>query len=299
MESDWITNNKSGQGNYIMVKTIGRLEFKDIKAIDLKMEEIFKSLSQNNIDKAFKILNKILNTQNYFVREVVGKKLTTYPDQSVIDSLVLINFTDSRIYGVRAAGLFYYWEKYRNEPNKLISLLDSFWDNTPWEVEAILADMWRRFPVETKKHMVSWLDSPNPKQRTLAFHGMEHVADEDPLYILECITKNIDDSSADVQKKMTHVITQVARTRPAECYPFLREWLLEANEARLKTVWSAMKKLVSIANQKNGKDRTDDFYILTKQTIHDWKNDQNEHVAAIGLKLYEEYENPGTVSEFE
>jgi len=282
-----------------MVKTIGRLDYKDIKAIDQKVDEVFKYLSNGEEDKAVKLLYKILNTQNYFVREVVGKRLVIYAEQSVIELLVLQHFTHCKIYGVRAAGLFYYWEKYKNEPDKLINLLDGFWDNTPWEVEAILADMWRRYPKETKEHMITWLESSSPKQRTLAFHGMEHVAEDDPEYILECITRNIDDESPDVQKKMTHVITQVARTRPAECYPFLREWLTVENEARVKTVWSAMKKLVGIATQKHAKEKYEEFYILTKQTVHDWKLDSNEQVAAMGTKLYEEYENPDNFAEVE
>ncbi len=282
-----------------MVKGIGRLDIKEIKAIEQKVDQIFKLFLEGDQAKGLKVLNKLLNTQNYFVREIVGKKLIEYPDQTFLELLVLSNFTASKIYGVRAAGLFYYWEKYKTEPAKLINLLDGFWDNTPWEVEAILADMWRRYPHITKNHMIKWLESPHSKQRTLAFHGMEFVANEDPLYIMECLSRNIDDESVEVQKKMTHVITQVARMKPAECYPFLKEWLIEANETRLKTVWVAMKKLVNMVSQKNNRDKNDDFVILTRQTIIDWKNDHNEQLSSFGAKLYQVMENPNSNSDFE
>jgi len=275
-----------------MIKGIGRLEPKEVKAVEQKVDQIFKLFMDNEKDKGLKQLSKVLSTQNYFVREIIGKKLAEYPDQPFMDQMVLIDLTPHKIYGVRAAALFFYWEKYKNSPNTLLIFLDSFWDNTPWEVEAIIADMWRRFPHVTKDHMLRWLDSPDLRQRALAFHGMEYIANEDPMYILECLNKTIDDPSVEVQKKITHVITQVARIRPAECYPFIREWLSQANDLRLKTIWVSMKKLVNIINQKNNKDMNDEFVVLTKQTIQDWKNDDNEHVAGIGSKLSQLIESP-------
>ncbi len=267
-----------------MIKGIGRLEPKEIKIIEEKVEKLFKVFLSGEKDKGIKQLAKLLSTQNYFVRELIGKKLAEYPNQDFMDALVL-ELTPHKLYGVRAAVLFYYWAKYENNPSILIMFLDSFWDNTPWEVEAIIADMWRRYPEITKDCMLRWLESPDQKQRALAFHGMENVAGEDPMYILDCVAKTIDDDSLDVQKKITHILTQLARIRPAECYPFMREWLTQSNETRQKTIWVSMKKLVNIINQRNSRDKIDEFVILTQQTINDWKNDENEFVAGMGTKL--------------
>lgn len=278
----------------IMIKGIGRLDSKEIKAVEQKVDQIFRLFEANEKDKGLRLLSKTLTTQNYFVREIVGKKLAEFSDQAFMDQLVLVDLTYHKIYGVRAAALFFYWEKYKNVPNNLILFLDSFWDNTPWEVEAIIADMWRRFPHVTKEHMLRWLESPDLRQRALAFHGMEYIANEDPQYILECLNRTIDDPSVEVQKKITHVITQVARMKPAECYPFIREWLSQANDIRLKTIWVSMKKLVNIINQKNSRERNEEFILLTQQTIRDWKNDENEHVSSIGAKLCQLMESPNS-----
>ena len=68
-------------------------------------------------------------------------------------------------------------------------------------------------------------------------------------------------------------------------FPYIREWLLDADEKRIKTIWVSMKKLANIVVQKNQKSKSYDFVLLTGQTINDWKNDENEIVATMGKKL--------------
>jgi len=92
-------------------------------------------------------------------------------------------------------------------------------------------------------------------------------------------------SSMEVQKKITHILTQVARSRPAECYPYIREWLTSATDKRMKTLWVSMKKLANIVIQKSRRDKSQEFIMLTHQTINDWKYDENEQVSYVGKKL--------------
>lgn len=268
-----------------MIREVGRLEPLEIKEIEKKVDKVFSALDNEKIDSAKKQIIKIASTQNYYVRELLGIILAKYPNTDKMD-MVALELLDHKIYGVRAAVLFYYYRKHRIDPMKVIICLDMAWETTPWEVEAIIYELWKDYPSVMKEKMLEWVNDDNEKKRALSFHGLENVAMEDPLYVLDYVSKAIDDESLEVQKKITHILTQVAKIRPAESYPFIREWLLNGNETRVKTISVSMKKLAGMVTQRNRKDKSEEFMILTQQTVLDWKNDENEYVSSLGSKLY-------------
>jgi len=276
-----------------MNKDLGRLELRDIRENEEKMSKIFKQIDEGKTEQAKKKLIALLNTPNYFVREFVGKKLVEYHDKKLMDQIVL-SLLGHKIYGVRAALIFYYYTKYHSEPKKIISVLEMNWGDTPWETEHVLYEMWQKHPSIMKAEMVKWAESPYEKQRTLAYHGIENIASVDPGYIVSVIEKNLDDESIDVQKKITNVLTHTVRVSPAECYCFIREWLLKPSDARLKTLYITMKKLVSIAmhNSSNKAAKNDEFYLLTMQVIKDWKADPDTSISSVGEKLVSFAKNP-------
>ena len=47
-----------------------------------------------------------------------------------------------------------------------------------------------------------------------------------------------------------------------------------------------MKKLVNILNQRSKRDKSEEFIILTKQTISNWRRDKNKNVKSVGSRLY-------------
>lgn len=282
-----------------MFKDLGRLALRDIKENELKVEKIFNYIDEKKIELAKSNIIKLLSTPNYFIRELVGKKLVEYPDGEKMDQIVL-SLLGHKTYGVRAATVFYYYLKYHNDPNKIINLLDMSWSDTPWETEHILYEMWNKYPKIMKKEMSKWSDSQFEKQRALSYHGMEAIAADDPYFVLNTIEKNIDDNSIEVQKKITHVLSHVVRVRPAECYPFLRELLINFSDIRAKTIFMAMKKLIALAyqNLSNGKSsKSDEFYLLTIQTINDWKFDPVKSVSSVGDKLVSYSKNPNIVDQ--
>jgi len=269
-----------------MLKKIGRLDSDSIKEINLLLESIFKLFDQGKKEKAEKELCKISKTPNYFIREYIGKNLIKYSDQRKILA-VAKRMLKHKMYGIRATALFYLFSKYEEDPDKILKLLNGNFEKIPWEVESIINEMWKKFPDFMKLHMKEWQDSKNDKKRALSFHGMENIAHSDPNYIMEFISHTIDDDIMEVQKKITHIMTQVARVNPTIAFPYIREWLVTADEKRIKTIWVSMKKLANIVKQKNRMDRTvEDFVILTEQTVNDWKSDENENVANMGEKLY-------------
>jgi 3-methyladenine DNA glycosylase AlkC len=103
---------------------------------------------------------------------------------------------------------------------------------------------------------------------------------------MDFIGKVIDDETMEVQKKITHILTQVARVNPIVVFPYIREWLSDANDQRIKTIWVSMKKLANIVVQKNRRDSREEFVILTEQTIQDWMNDENENMSQMGERLW-------------
>ncbi len=249
-----------------MLSKIGRLDNDAKKELAEIVQSIYKSLDNNKKAKAEKDLIKLSSTPNYFIREFVGKDLVKYADQDVIFS-ISENMIKHRIYGVRATALFYFFTYYRDEPEKLIDILEESFEAVPWESESIVNDLWKRYPELMKERMSSWVDSKNSKKRALSFHGMENIAHSDPGFIMHFIGKAIDDDTMEVQKKITHILTQVARANPIIVFPYIREWLSEATEKRVETIWVSMKKLANIGVQKNRRERSHEFVMFTPQTI--------------------------------
>jgi len=61
---------------------------------------------------------------------------------------------------------------------------------------------------------------------------MENIASKDPAYIMNFIGDLLNDESDDVQKKITHLLTQVGRMRPVQCYaPSRNGWWMQTNSA--------------------------------------------------------------------
>ncbi len=280
-----------------MHKNLGRLAIKDIKENESKVNKIFKSISEGKIDHAKKAIIKLLSTPNYYVRELIGKKLVDFPNGDLMDQIIL-DMLGHKIYGVRAAIIFYYYLKYHHEPLKIISLLDMSWEDTPWEVEHILSEMWGKYPEIMKKEMTKWSKSQFEKQRAFSYHGMETIAESDPFFIYDLLSKNIDDVGIEVQKKISNLLFCVALKRPAESYPFIRQLLLKPNERRIKTITTTMKRLLNQAlSSKNEKNTKNDFYLLTLQTVKDWKDDPSKEISVLGKKLYEWSKNPENIKQ--
>ncbi len=267
-----------------MLNNIGRLDRDAKKEISSLLEKIFELLDANKKDKAEKKLYSLAKTPNYFIREFVGAGLLNYSDQRKIIPIAK-RMLKHRIYGIRATAFFYLYNKHSEDSNKILDLIDDCAESIPWEVESIINEMWKQYPDLMKKKMKKWIETGNEKKRALSFHGMENIAQSDPEFIMEFVTKAIDDDTLEVQKKITHILTQVARANPIIVFPYIREWLLDADEKRIKTIWVSMKKLANIVVQRNQKNKTQDFILLTGQTINDWKNDENENVSNLGKKL--------------
>ncbi len=268
-----------------MLNNIGRLDEDDIIELNQKLETIFEYLDNNNKEEALKEIHELANTQNYFVREYFGKHLLDYHNQRKI-SPVMRKMLKSENYGERATALFYFYNKYLKEPDKIVDILDKIFQNTPWETENILNELWKFAPNVMKERMKSWIKSDNELKRALSFHGMEHIANIDPEYIMEFVENTLGDQSMEVQKKITHILTQVAKTKPFIVYPYIRSWIINSDDSHQKTIWASMKKLANIITQKSKRDKSPDFVLLTKQTIKDWSRDPNEKVKNIGRRLY-------------
>jgi 3-methyladenine DNA glycosylase AlkC len=264
---------------------IGRLNGEDRKELNAFLDATFKLLDKNKIAQAEKKLIEISKTPNYFTREYLGRNLTKYEDHDKMMKITQ-HMLEHKLYGVRATALFYLYNFYYEEPEKIYEILEKTFDSVPWEVESIINDMWKRFPDLMKERMSGWIKSENSHKRSLSFHGMENIANSDPSFIMDFIGKVIDDETMEVQKKITHILTQVARVNPIIVFPYIREWLSEANEQRIKTIWVSMKKLANIVVQKNRRDKTEEFVVLTEQTIKDWMNDEKENISQMGERLW-------------
>ena len=277
-----------------MNKDLGRLELRDIRNQDEQLEKIFKFINDQKFEQARANLVKMLSTPNYFIREYIGKKLVEYKDGDMMDQVILM-LLGHKVYGVRAATIFYYHKKYQKEPKRMLSLLEMSWGDTPWETEQVLYELWQKHPAIMKKEMIKWAESPFEKQRTLAYHGIETIASGDSIFITSIVEKNLDNESLEIQKKITNVLTHAVRINPAECYSFIREWLTDLSESRKRTLYIVMKKLVSIAmnsHSNNKTPRNDEFYLLTMQVIKDWKSDPDKSISSLGEKLVSLTKNP-------
>ena len=256
---------------------IGRLDGDDRKELNEILDSIFSYLKKDKLELAQKKLISISKTPNYFIREYLGKSLTDYSNKTKMKKIIK-PMLKHRIYGVRATALFYYYDLDRNNPEKIFKLLENTFDSVPWEVESVINEMWRSYPDFMKENIVNWINSENSQKRALSFHGMENIAKSDPGFIMEFISKAIDDDKIEVQKKITHILTQVV-------FPYIREWLSVGSEKRIKTIWVSMKKLANIVVQRSRRDKSEEFVLLTQQTIHDWANDENENISNMGERL--------------
>lgn len=267
-----------------MLKKIGRLDSETKTELNEHIDEIFALFDANKDEKAKKKLLDLCKTPNYFIREYVGKSLATYENQKKIEPLSK-EMINHRIYGVRATALFYYYEIYKEDFENLFSIVENVYDVIPWEVESIVNDLWKTYPDEMKEKMNIWIESNDSKKRALSFHGMENIASSDPDLIMRFISKVIDDETLEVQKKISHILTQTARANPIIAFPYIREWLAPGDDKTIKTLWISMKKIANIVLQKNRRSQSDELVLLTEQTVNDWKNDENEYVAKMGEML--------------
>jgi 3-methyladenine DNA glycosylase AlkC len=267
-----------------MLRKIGRLDEDAKKEINQLLESIFKLIEDDKKELAETKLFKLAQTPNYFIREYVGSQLAEYHDQRRIHPFIK-QMIEHELYGIRATALFYYSAKYSNEPDKLLNILEQYFESVPWEAESIINELWKKRPELMKKSMKQWILSEKEAQRALAFHGMENIAYSDPDYIMDFVSLAIDDDSMEVQKKITHVLSQVARAKPIIVYPYIREWLSGSNDKRKKTIWVSMKKLANLVGQNGKRDKSYEFILLTEQTIKDWALDDNDHVSNMGKKL--------------
>jgi len=264
---------------------IGRLDSEDRKELDQIIDEIHKLISKNYTKKAEKKLVEIAKTPNYFIREYLGKHLSNCEKIEHLEKIAN-NMISHKLYGVRATALFFLNDIYKNKPQKLFQILGKTYATIPWEVETVVDAMWRKYPTLMKEEMLIWVEDEDEKKRALSFHGMDNIARDDTNYIMNFVSKAIDDESMEVQKKITHILTQVVRVNPIVVFPYMREWLLEANDQRIKTIWVSMKKLSNIVVQRARRDKEQELVVLTKQTVIDWKNDDDKKVAEMGKKLY-------------
>jgi 3-methyladenine DNA glycosylase AlkC len=269
-----------------MLKAVGRLDTDDVKELDSRVEKILKQLQGGKHDLAKKKIFTLSNTANYFVRDSLGKLLAQYEDTEVMDEICL-EMLDHKIYGIRATGLFYFYYKNLQNPRRILTILEKTFETIPWEAESIAFEMWKRNADVMKEIMPLWTASDNEKKRALSMHGMENIAGTDPQYIMNFVGNLIDDQSLEVQKKITHILTQVGRLRPNQCYPHIRQWLLEADDKRIKTIWVSMKKLANILVQRSKRDKSQEFIVVTQKIVKDWKADANPNVAQMGTRLHQ------------
>ena len=267
-----------------MIKEVGRLNIDDYKVLDAQVEKIFRNLDKKNPDLAVKQIMELGNTANYFVREELGKRLAVYTGKGNLDK-ICGDLLEDFIYGVRATGLFYFYYKYQDSPEHIIKTLEKTFETVPWESETICFELWKSFPDAMREHMPLWAESPNEKKRAISMHGMENIAAKNPQFVLMFIGKLLDDGSEEVQKKISHILTQVGRVRPIQTYTNVRRWLIDADEARFHTIWQTLRKLANIFTQKSKRERGGDFMSITQRTVLEWKKDSNPNVQNMGNKL--------------
>lgn len=267
-----------------MLRQVGRLTGDDLKIMDAQVEKVFKALDKDNSELAEKKIFELANTPNYFTREETGRRLAAYEGEGKLDE-ICSNMLEHRLYGIRATALFYFYYKRQDDPAVIIKIIEKTIESVPWESETICFEMWKRQSEIMKEQMPIWAKSDNEKKRAMSMHGMENIAGRDPAYIMNFISELLDDESEEVQKKITHVLTQVGRMRPVQCYAAIKGWLADADEKRIRTVWMTMKKLANILMQRSKRDKTHDFINVTQKTVKEWKNDPNPNISQMGNKL--------------
>ncbi len=267
-----------------MIKEVGRLKLDEFKLMDAHVDKIFKNLDRDKEDLAEKQIFELGNTTNYFVREELGKRLALYEGSGPL-SAICSRMLEHRLYGIRATALFYFFYKHQSDPEVIVKTLDKTYESVPWESETICFEMWKKSPEVMKEYMPLWAQSDNEKKRAMSLHGMENIAPKNPQYILTFIGKLLEDESEEVQKKISHILTQVGRQRPLQTYSNIRRWLLDADENRVKTIWTTLRKLASIYTQRNMRDKSHDFLNVSRRVIQEWKADSHPNVVQMGNRL--------------
>ena len=274
-----------------MIKKIGRLTANEKNELYIKTQEIIEQIKESP-QKGKKEFSKLAASQNYFVRKQLGKMAAKSDIKDKFEKIAN-KYINSKKYAHRATALFFYDMYYKDKPEKMIEILSNYYNSIRWEAENLMDNYWKSYPKLMKKNMMKWIVSEDDEKRSLSFHGLENFTYHDPQFVLDFIKKVIDDDSLEVQKKITHTIIQIAKTKPAVVYPHLREWLTEADDKRIKTIWVSMKKLANSIKNSNGRDKkkNKDFFLLTKDTIKEWKRDKNDKVSTMGKKLYKIIKN--------
>ncbi len=274
-----------------MIKEMGRLNLDDIKLMEAHVDKIFKNLDKGKTDLANKQIQQLGNTANYFVREELGKRLANYEGNGELDK-ICIELLEHHLYGIRATALFYFYYKRQDDPAVIVKTVEKTFESVPWESETICFEMWKNHSEVMQEYMPLWAQSDNEKKRAISMHGMENIALKHPQYILTFVGKLLDDESEEVQKKISHILTQVGRLRPVHTYANIRRWLLAADERRSRTIWQTMRKLTSMFSQRSKKDLSFDFLNITQRTVNDWKSDSNPLVQQMGSRLAQMLRNP-------
>ena len=267
-----------------MIKEMGRLNLDEFKLMDAHVDKIFKNLDKGKDELASKQIHDMGNTANYFVREEFGRRLAAYAGKGNL-SAICSEMLEDWLYGIRATALFYFYFKHQDSPEVIVKTLEKTYETVPWESETICFEMWKKAPDVMKEYMPHWALSPNEKKRAMALHGMESIATKNPQFILTFISRMLDDESEEVQKKISHILTQVGRLRPLQTYACIRRWLLEGDEKRSQTIWQTLRKLTSLFSQRNMRDKSGEFITVSQRVVQEWKGDSNPNIAQMGIKL--------------
>ena len=252
--------------------------------IESEVNKAFALIDEKKDQEAVSLLEELSKSSNYFIRELVGKLMTNYKNTKKM-SKIAEDMLTHKMYGIRATAFFFFYNLYIDDPKKIVTLLEESYESVPWEVESIIYEMWRKHLNVMKEMMPEWLKSEIEKKRIISFHGLELIAERDPSFVLDFISRALDDDSLEVQKKVTHILLQVVRSRPAETYPYIREWIMTGSDKRTRTLLMALKKILSIYLQKGLKDKSPDFMTLTKFVIYDWRAEKDRRIAFVGSKL--------------
>ena len=183
-----------------MLKKIGRLDADTIDEIEKLINSFYRLIENEKYEKAEKKIFNITKTPNFFIREYIGEKLSEATNIDEIEKIA-DKMLKHKIYGIRATALFFYFFKYENQPERILKVLDTVYDDVPWETEKIVNKLWKKYPSIMKKYMYEWIKSEDEKKRALAFHGMENISRKDPFFIMDFVGNVLDDNSIKVQKK--------------------------------------------------------------------------------------------------
>lgn len=268
-----------------MLNKIGKLDHEAKKELDTYLDEIFSLLDKGKAEQAKEKLKQVTNTQNYYIREYLGKALAEYHQKSKLEPIAE-DMLRHRMYGIRATALFYFFEAYKDDFDKILNLLEETYDVIRWEAENMIKDLWKLYPDKMKEKMKKWVDSDDPQKQFLSIHGLENITKSDPETIIYFVSRLIRSDNLDVHKKLNQILGQALWENPIEMYPYIRQWIALGEEKIITTIWIVMKKIANTVFNRNQRHSQRELTMLTQQTIEDWSNDDNEYVAEMGSRLY-------------